>query len=93
MASGRTAVHTRSTSGRYFIAVRGEVAYITREVASRLLRLDLVSGARSEPADFAPLADADGVPDLGTMIVDGETLSRLADGRPLDLLVAAPVIA
>jgi hypothetical protein len=33
------------------------------------------------------------VPDLGTMIVDGETLSRLADGRPLDLLVAAPVIA
>jgi hypothetical protein len=56
------------------IAVRGEVAYLTREGATRLLRLDLVSGAVSEPVDFAPMADADGVPDLGTMIVDGARL-------------------
>jgi hypothetical protein len=50
------------------------VANLTRESPTRLLRLDLVSGATSEPADFAPLADADGVPDLGTLIVNGDRL-------------------
>lgn len=49
-------------------------AYVTRESATHLLRLDLVSGATSNVINFAPMADADGVPDLGTMIVDGNRL-------------------
>ena len=56
------------------IAVSDAVAYITRETATRLLRLDLSTGALSESVDFTPMADADGIPDLGTMILDGERL-------------------
>jgi hypothetical protein len=56
------------------IAVAGGIAYLTREGATHLLRLDLATGLTSEPVDFAPLADVDGVPDLGTLILDRERL-------------------
>ncbi len=47
-----------------------DTAYITRRRGTRLLRLDLRSGATTESVDLSPFADDDGVPDLGTMIVD-----------------------
>lgn len=49
--------------------VSPQQAYVTREAATHLLRLDLVTGGTSEPIDFSFLADADGVPDLGTMLL------------------------
>ncbi len=57
------------------IAVVSErIAYVTRAGATRLLRLDLESGATQEVVNLAFLADADGVPDLGTLAVDGNHL-------------------
>ncbi len=56
------------------IAVAGDVAYLTTEGEARLLRLDLTSGAVGVSVDFSPLADSDGLPDLGTMIIDRDRL-------------------
>lgn len=56
------------------LAVRSNYGYVTREGATRLLRIDLRNGSTNESVDFSPLADSDGVPDLGTMIFDGERL-------------------
>jgi len=42
--------------------------YVTRRNATRLLRVDPTSGAIAESTDLAPLADADGDPDLGAML-------------------------
>lgn len=55
-------------------AVNSNRAYVTRAGATRLLRLNPTTGATTESTDFAPLADLDGIPDLGTMIVDGDRL-------------------
>ncbi|MEO8603238.1 MAG: hypothetical protein ABI629_11740 [bacterium] len=48
----------------------GCTAYVTRRNATRLLRIDLCSGAARESVDLASFADADGIPDLGAMAVD-----------------------
>jgi hypothetical protein len=45
-------------------------AFITRRNATRLLHLDLCTGATRETVDFGAFADADGIPDLGTMALD-----------------------
>jgi hypothetical protein len=51
------------------IAVVGpRTAWVTRGTATRLLRLDLVTGATQEMTDLSIFADADGIPDMGTMI-------------------------
>jgi hypothetical protein len=44
-------------------------AYVSREGATTLLRIDLASGATAEVVDLGLFADADGVPDLGTLAV------------------------
>jgi len=52
------------------IALAGaDRAYVTRARASRLLRLDLDTGATAETVDLGPFSDPDGVPDLGLMEV------------------------
>jgi hypothetical protein len=45
-------------------------AYLTRRTATHLLRLDLCTGATAEVIDLAAFADADGIPDLGAMVID-----------------------
>ena len=49
--------------------VDATTAYVTRRDATHLLRLDLRSGLSEEVIDFSGFADADGIPDLGTMVV------------------------
>jgi hypothetical protein len=49
--------------------VSPETAYVTRRMATHLLRLDLLTGASEEVVDLGVFADADGIPDLGTMAV------------------------
>lgn len=49
--------------------VSAEAAYVTRRLATHLLRLDLLTGASQEFVDLGVFADADGIPDLGTMAV------------------------
>jgi hypothetical protein len=49
--------------------VTNETAYITRAGATHLLRLDLNTGATENAIDLSPFADADGVPDMATMVV------------------------
>jgi len=49
--------------------VSSDVAYITRDGSSRLLKLDPTNGATSESVDLALFADPDGNPDLGWMAV------------------------
>lgn len=44
-------------------------AYVSRRNSPRLIRADLCRGAWVETTDLAGFADADGNPDLGTMIV------------------------
>ncbi len=57
-------------SGPQDVAVVGpRTAYVTRAGSTRLLRLDLETGATAETADFAPFADADGNPDMARMAV------------------------
>src|SRR5262245_45836162 len=45
-------------------------AYITRRNATRLLHLDLCTGATRESVDLSGWADPDGNPDLGSMLID-----------------------
>ncbi|MCH8242702.1 MAG: hypothetical protein IH897_08840, partial [Planctomycetes bacterium] len=47
--------------------VDAQSAYVTRRLATHLLRLDLDTGATSEATDLSMFADADGVPDMGMM--------------------------
>ncbi|HEV7732661.1 MAG TPA: hypothetical protein VGR62_10890 [Candidatus Binatia bacterium] len=47
----------------------GEVAWITRTGASRLLRLDLRTGTTTESVDLGVFGDGEGAPDLGRMAV------------------------
>jgi hypothetical protein len=42
-------------------------AYVSGRRATHLLRLNLTSGATQNVADFGSFADADGIPDLGSM--------------------------
>jgi len=44
-------------------------AYLTTRRATHLLRLDLRTGDMVEAVDLRPFADADGIPDLGTMAI------------------------
>ena len=54
--------------------VTPERAYVSRRNAKQLLRLNLASGAMQESVDLGVLADSDGVPDQGTMVVHGGRL-------------------
>ncbi len=45
-------------------------AYVTRGAATRLLRLDPLTGQVEEAADLALFADADGNPDMGMMALE-----------------------
>jgi hypothetical protein len=49
--------------------VNGQTAYIAREKATHLLRWDIASGTTREVVDLSMFADADGIPDLGTMAI------------------------
>lgn len=49
-------------------------AYLTRRNATRLLHLDLCSGATRESVDLSEYADPDGIPDLGAMAIDAGRL-------------------
>lgn len=58
-------------------------AYITRRLATHLLRLDLSSGAFSEVVDLGVFADADGVPDLGmTAVHEGRLFVQIRRINP-----------
>ncbi|HZW11312.1 MAG TPA: hypothetical protein VFF69_15520 [Phycisphaerales bacterium] len=61
-------------------------AYVTAEGQTRLLRVDPMTGAISQGPDLSVFADADGVPDLGMMTIDGERLivqvRRLNENEP-----------
>lgn len=50
--------------------VSPRIAYVTRRSATRLLRLDLLTGLTSDAADLSPFADTDGVPDMAMMAMD-----------------------
>ncbi len=52
------------------VATDACTAYVTRRNATRLLRLDLCTGARADVVDLSAFADDDGIPDLGTMALD-----------------------
>ena len=45
------------------------LAYVSRERATHLLRIDPKNGRRSEVVDLSGFADADGNPDLGNLLV------------------------
>jgi len=45
------------------------LAYVSRQRATHLLRIDPKNGRRREVVDFSHLADADGNPDLGNLLV------------------------
>jgi len=49
--------------------VDGQRAFVTRHLATRLLRLDLMSGETAEAVDLSPFADGDGIPEMGGMAV------------------------
>jgi hypothetical protein len=58
--------------------VSPELAYVTRGGARQLLEVDLAAGTTREGVDLSVLADADGVPDQGTMAVhDGRLFIQL----------------
>ncbi len=44
-------------------------AYVTRGSSTHLERLDLVSGSLTQVVDLGSFADADGIPDLGMMVL------------------------
>lgn len=49
-------------------------AYVSRRGAAQLLRLDLATGTMADVVDLSMFADADGRPELGKMIQDGNHL-------------------
>jgi hypothetical protein len=53
------------------LVVNARTAFLTREGAAHLLRLDLRAGAVTQAADLGGFADEDGVPDLGAMVRHG----------------------
>ncbi|MBM4265848.1 MAG: hypothetical protein FJ144_04430 [Deltaproteobacteria bacterium] len=55
-------------------AVSRRRAYVSRRGATHLLRLDPCTGETAEGIDLRPLADADGIPDLGSTVRDGRRL-------------------
>jgi hypothetical protein len=67
------------------IAVVGaRQAYVSRSDSAVLLQIDPLSGMITDTIDLSALADADGNPDMGTMILDGPhlflPLQRLDNG-------------
>jgi hypothetical protein len=57
------------------IAVVGaRQAYVSRFDSAELLQLDPLSGLVTDTIDLTFLADADGIPEMGTMILDGPLL-------------------
>jgi hypothetical protein len=50
--------------------VSRRTAYVTLRRGTHLVRLDLRSGATADAVDLSLFADADGIPDLGTMAID-----------------------
>lgn len=54
--------------------VSSRVAYVSRRNATHLQRVDLGSGVATDVVDLSAFADADGRPELGAMIRDGDLL-------------------
>jgi hypothetical protein len=74
--------------------VPGRKAYVSRAGATRLLRLDLDTGAATEVVDLAPFADADGLPDLARIAVHrGRLFVQLRRIDSEDPLAARPALA
>lgn len=94
---GWTIVHQHSpgpASPSVDIAVvAADRAYVTRESATQLLRLDPQTGATADVVDLAAFADTDGNPDMGTMAQSDNRLfvqlRRIDHNGP----PAAPLIA
>jgi hypothetical protein len=67
------------------IAVVGaDTAYVSGRRATRLIRLNLASGATQNVADLSPFADPDGIPDLGGMALHAGRL--LVQVRRLNMI-------
>lgn len=65
-------------------------AWVAREKATHLLHIDLTTGAMREAVDLSPWADADGIPDLGTMTLhDGKLYVQIRRLNP-DFLAVPP---
>lgn len=77
------------------IAVRDlRSAYVSRAGASRLLKIDLLTGTQTESVDLAAVAGADGVPDMermqifdGRLFVQMRRIDNAAVGNPPGLAV------
>jgi hypothetical protein len=54
--------------------ISSRLAYVSRRNATHLLRLNPETGEMSDVVDFSLFADADGRPELGAMLRDGERL-------------------
>lgn len=80
------------------IAVVGaRQAYVSRFDSAELLELDPVSGLVTDVIDLAFLADPDGVPEMGTMVLDGPhlflQLQRLDQSDPQGKIVPPSLMA
>jgi hypothetical protein len=58
-----------STLPQDLVVLGPRLAYVSRERATHLLRIDPKNGRRSEVVDLSGFADADGNPDLGNLLV------------------------
>jgi hypothetical protein len=71
----RSAKHKKSfalgadTLPQDLVVLAPRLAYVSRERATHLLRIDPKNGRRSEVVDFSSFADADGLPELGNLLV------------------------
>ena len=54
--------------------INSRLAYVSRRNATHLLRLNPETGAKTDVVDLSLFADADGRPELGAMIRDGDHL-------------------
>jgi hypothetical protein len=66
------------TAPQDLVVLGPRLAYVSRERATHLLRIDPRSGRRREVVDLSAFADADGRPDLGNLLVhDGRLFVQI----------------
>ena len=63
-----------ATSPRDIVVVDARTAYVSRYESCRLFRVDPTTGIGAESVDLCPLADADGLPEMSMMALDGRRL-------------------
>ena len=69
---------------RDIAVISQSVAYVTRKRSTHLLRLDLVSGAKTEVVDLSIFADIDGLPKMEMMTVfEGRLFIQLHNDEPV----------